>query len=44
MIHQVIFYSWIEIGGIQVEVGSIKDDEDEVAIMNQIYAMGMGWA
>ncbi len=38
-----VFYSWIEIGDIQVEVGDIEDDEDETAIMQQIYAEGMGW-
>lgn len=39
-----IKYAWIEVGDICVYVADIEDDEDETAIMQQIYADGMGWA
>lgn len=37
-------YSWVRVGDIEVYVADLKDDEDEAAIMQQIGAMGMGWA
>lgn len=40
----VIQYVWIKVGDIEVEVGDIEDNADERSIINQIYAMGMGWA
>lgn len=39
-----VFYAWIGVGDISVYVADIKEDADEKAIMDQIYAMGMGWA
>lgn len=39
-----VFYSEICVGDDVVEVADIEDDEDETAIMQQLYAKGMGWA
>ncbi len=35
-------YAWLQVGDIQVFVADIGF-EDETAIMQQIYAMEMGW-
>lgn len=37
-------YAYLKIGDICVYVADIEDDQDEKAIMEQIYAMDMGWA
>ena len=39
-----VHYAYIQIGDICVYVADIEDDADETAIMQQIYARGMGWA
>lgn len=36
-------YAWITVGDIRVYVADLKDNFDETAILQQIYADGMGW-
>lgn len=43
MIEQVL-YAWIKIGNTEVYVADIKENEDEMAIIQQITAIEMGWA
>ena len=40
----VVYYEWLGVGDIYVYVADIKDDADEKAIRDQIYARGMDWA
>lgn len=39
-----MFYAWISYGGVSVYVADITEDEDEKAILQQIDAIGRGWA
>lgn len=38
-----IYYQWLCIGDIEVYVADLESNEDEKAIEDQIYAIGMGW-